>query len=104
MLGYTPVIVPVVLPGVIIVPAIGFPAVASTSGWTMLIFPLNAAGFPKNMNSLPGFNLSNIHLIPLKKTISMSPVPSLTHTLILRIVLNFRLSLIEMMSRAVLFP
>ena len=54
----------------------------------MLMRPLNAVGFPKKMNSAPGFSFSYIHLMPLKNTISISPVPSLIHTLILRIVLN----------------
>ena len=35
------------------------------------------------MNSVPGFSFSYIHLMPLKNTISISPLPSLTHTLIL---------------------
>ena len=109
VLGYTPVIDPpaggvAVLPRLSFhpVPVCGAPDVlpvtaepvgkvgaASTSGWTMFIRPLNAVGFPKKMNSAPGFSLSYIHLIPLKKTISISPVPSLTHALIRRIVLNF---------------
>ena len=61
---------------------------SSTSGWTMFMRPLNAVGLPKNMNSAPGFSLPYIHLMPLKKTISMSPLPSETHTLILLIMLN----------------
>ena len=49
----------------------------------MFNLPLKAVGFPKNMNSEPGFSFSCIHLMPLKKTISISPLPSLIHTLIL---------------------
>ncbi len=55
----------------------------------MFILPLNAVGLPKNMNSLPGTSFSYIHLIPLKKTVSISPEPSEIHTLILFTVLNF---------------
>ena len=53
----------------------------STSGWTMLsLFP-NFCGFPKKTNTLPGTRRSQFHLIPLKKTISISPVLSATMTL-----------------------
>ena len=48
----------------------------SMSGCTILILPLKLAGFPKKMNSLPGFIFSDTHLSPLKNTSSISPLPS----------------------------
>ncbi len=69
-------------------PAVGA-GTGSTSGWTMFMRPLNEDGLPKNMYSVPGFSLPYIHLMPLKKTISISPEPSPTNTLILFIMLNF---------------
>ena len=110
VLGYTPVMVqPSVNDTAFVDGAVGFsPAVAevgcmavvvgcedvegagSTSGWTRLTLPLNAEGFPKNMNSDPGVSFSCIHFIPLKNTSSIWPLPSSIHTLILFIVLNFK--------------
>ena len=49
---------------------------ASTSGWTMLMRPLNVCGFPKKRKVLPGTRRPCIHLIPLKKTTSISPESS----------------------------
>ncbi len=53
---------------------------ASTSGWTMLMRCPYAWGFPKNTNSLPGTRRLKFHLMPLKNTISILPLPSSTVT------------------------
>ena len=90
VLAYTPVRVPPPLPVCCLYACCSpvFCGAASTSGWTTFILVLNSCGFPKNTHSVPGFSFSNIHLMPLKNTISISPVPSDTHTLILLTRLN----------------
>ena len=55
----------------------------------MLNLPLYSDGFPKKMKVPPSESFSNIHFMPLKNVISISPLPSVTQTLILFTVLNF---------------
>ena len=54
---------------------------ASTSGWTMFRRVPNTAGFPKKIKVWPGTRRACIHLTPLKKTISISPLSSETMAL-----------------------
>ena len=53
----------------------------STSGWTIFMRLPKVCGLPKKTNTLPGVSRSQFHLMPLKNTISISPVLSATITL-----------------------